>query len=51
MASRGPRKPESKEVRFSKAMTYILRHGAEKEGIQMTKGYYYCLIFKFESLI
>ncbi|CAF0742006.1 unnamed protein product [Brachionus calyciflorus] len=33
MAKRGPN--ISKEVQLSKAMTFLLRHGAEKEGIQM----------------
>lgn len=30
-----PRPPESPEVRQSKALAYILRHGAEKEGIHI----------------
>ena len=29
---------DSKEVRLSKTMTYILRHGAEKEKIPINKG-------------
>ena len=34
MASRGG----SREVQSSKALSYLLRHGAEKEGLKMTKG-------------
>jgi RNA:NAD 2'-phosphotransferase (TPT1/KptA family) len=28
----------SKDVQISKTLSYLLRHGAEKEGLQMTKG-------------
>lgn len=38
MASRGRRGEEPREVRISKTMSYILRHGAEKEGIPINKG-------------
>lgn len=38
MASRGKRSEEPREVRISKTMTYILRHGAEKEGVPINKG-------------
>jgi len=30
-----PRKEETQEVKNSKALSYILRHGAEKEGLCM----------------
>ena len=40
MASRGTRHPVSKDVQYSKTMSYLLRHGAEKEGLKMTKGNY-----------
>ena len=32
------RKPVSKEVDISKTLSYLLRHGAVKEGIEMNKG-------------
>ena len=28
----------SKDVQISKTMTYLLRHGAEKEGLDISKG-------------
>lgn len=28
----------SRDVQISKALSYLLRHGAEKEGLRMTKG-------------
>lgn len=30
-----PRPPETPDVRASKALAYILRHGAEKEGLHI----------------
>jgi len=41
-SGRGGRKPRSEdpEVRISKALSYILRHGAEKEGLRMRKDGY-----------
>lgn len=29
----------NQDVKISKALTYLLRHGAEKEGIEMRKGF------------
>ena len=37
-SNRGPRKPISIDVQLSKAMTYVLRHGAEKEKIPISQG-------------
>jgi len=28
----------SRDVQISKALSYLLRHGAEKEGLRITKG-------------
>jgi len=37
---RGGRKPLPRNVQISKSLSYILRHGAEKEGFQITAGGY-----------
>ena len=34
-------KNDTREVRISKTMSYILRHGAEKEKIPINKGWSY----------
>lgn len=49
MASRGRRSEAPREERISKTMSYILRHGAEKEGVPINKGL--GLILKFLSRI
>lgn len=38
-AARNPRKGTSYNVQLSKALSYLLRHGAAKEGLQMTEGF------------
>lgn len=34
----GPRAPPTREVRVSKKLSWLLRHGAEKEGLQLQEG-------------
>lgn len=36
----GKRPPPSREETVSKAMSYVLRHGAEKEGLKLNEGGY-----------
>lgn len=36
--SRGGRGPASREVLMSKKLSWLLRHGAEKEGLKLGKG-------------
>jgi hypothetical protein len=38
MAGYRGKRPMSLDEQYSRAMTYILRHGAEKEKIKVTKG-------------
>ena len=38
--SRGGRGPPSREVTISKAMSFVLRHGAEKEGLKLDENGY-----------
>lgn len=35
--------PMPREVQVSKKLSWLLRHGAEKEGLTMGKGGYICL--------
>lgn len=38
-SARNPRKGTSQDVHLSKALSYILRHGAAKEGLPMSEGF------------
>ena len=39
-SSRGGRGPPSRDVTISKAMSFVLRHGADKEGLKLDENGY-----------
>ncbi len=39
-SSRGGRPPQSRETTVSKAMSFVLRHGAEAEGLKLDENGY-----------
>lgn len=39
-SSRGGRPPQSREMTVSKAMSFVLRHGAEAEGLKLDENGY-----------